>query len=107
MTTKQNRRPSIRTGRYYVTATVPGISGFQRWNEREYRVVGHKRAAGRDRLDVLGELVRSGASYRLEDGHTPEFQPVVTESEALTWLSFNPYGAIALVDDACPLHTQH
>lgn len=101
---KTQRRPSIRTGRLYVTEEIPGISGFQRWSEREYHIVGHLRAAGRDRLNVIGEFIPTGGTYRLEDGHIPAYQPIASEAAAVEWLAANPYASIAPAkDDARPL----
>jgi hypothetical protein len=84
----------IYANRFYVTATTPGISGFQRWDEKEYRIVTGLRAKSR-RLDVVGELIPVGGDwYRLEDGHVPDCQPKVEHGAAFEWLTANPYQAI-------------
>lgn len=88
---------TIRRKGFYVLAIVPGISGFQRWNEREFQVVtGHK--AANCRSYVVGEwLPTSEDRYRLNDGHLPSHQPETHAEGALEYLLANPFGeAVAL-----------
>lgn len=72
--------------KYYILKSIPGISGFQRWNEREYRVAtGYK--ASHDRLNVVKEFRENGrGQFRLEDGHLPDYQPRAKEKEIIPWL---------------------
>ena len=76
----------IYKNKYYILKSIPGISGFQRWNEREYRVcTGHK--ARHYRLDVVKEFRENGRGrFRLEDGHLPDHQPGAKEKEIIPWL---------------------
>ena len=46
----------IMTGRLYVRMNVPGISGFQKWNERVYSVVSAEKARV-NRLHIIGEAI--------------------------------------------------
>jgi hypothetical protein len=97
---RTERRPAIRKGRFYVLATVPGISGFQRWDEREYRIVTADKARNH-RLDVVGELLPIQEDwFRLEDGHMPDYQPKARLPKALEWLTANPFQAIVRLDPA-------
>jgi len=84
--------------RFYVRETIPGISGFQRWGDREYSVVtGHK--AANCRLEIVGELLPISEDYwRIGDGHVPECQPLLRTPEAIAWLRKNPYGEIVRLD---------
>lgn len=84
--------------RFYVTEEVPGISGFQRWNEREYAVItGHK--ARNHRTIVVGELLPIAEDwYRIEDGHIPDYQERMRLPEALRWLAANPFQRIVRLD---------
>ena len=77
--------------KYYILESIPGISGFKRWNEREYRVcTGHK--AQYDKLHIIKEFRENGrGKFRLEDGHLPEYQPHVREKEVIPWLDNQPY----------------
>ena len=77
--------------RFYVLETVPGISGFQRWNERERRLcTGH--AAVNHRPYVIGEYqVKAADRLRLENGRLPEYQPILSAIEAMPTLTANPY----------------
>ena len=75
--------------KYYIIENIPGISGFQRWNEREYRVVNGRLASLR-RLEVVKEFLFNGGKFRLEDGHLPEYQPMTgLISELFEWLDNN------------------
>ena len=72
--------------KYYILESTPGISGFQRWNEREYRVcTGYK--AQHDKLHIVKEFRENGMGrFRLEDGHLPDYQPTAKEKEIIPWL---------------------
>ena len=76
--------------RFYVQMGVPGISGFQRWNEREFRIV-----SGVNRRGKLGFVAEwtptSDEEYRLENGRVPEFQPVVDKEGVVQFLRENPF----------------
>jgi hypothetical protein len=90
----------IRNGRLYVLETIPGISGFKRWDEREHRVVTAAKAR-LNRSNVAGELLPIAEDfYRLEDGHLPDHQPMVRFPEAEAWLIANPFSAIVRLDPA-------
>ena len=71
---------------YYIIHSTPGISGFQRWDEHEYRVcTGYK--AQNCKTDIVKQFLLNGrGKYRLEDGHVPECQPIVHEKEIIPWL---------------------
>ena len=89
------RRQSIRTDRLYVVARVPGISGFQRWDEREYRLVTginarNMRSNGAGDENIA-EFTGIGPSNRLlleHEGFPGEPQ---TLEQAVLWLQQNPW----------------
>lgn len=84
-------KTKIYKDRYYIIANAPGISGFQRFDEREYRVVSGLKAANH-REYVIGEWSqRSGYRYALENGRMPEHQPVVDADGVVVFLRANPY----------------
>ena len=82
----------IYDSRFYILEVTPGISGFARPDEREYHVVtGHK--ARTDRYHVVSEWTPcSDESYRIEDGHLPEYQPTGDAHAVRDWLLSNPFG---------------
>jgi hypothetical protein len=76
---------------YYVMASVPGISGFQRWDEREFRIVTGMKAAN-NRVDIVGLwLPQSDERYRIENGRTTENQLVADAENVILFLRDNPY----------------
>lgn len=81
--------------RFYLIESIPGISGFQRWDEREFRLVtGHK--ARLNRLSVVCEYVPGHGrpdTFRLEDGRLPEYQQVVDVGQAIAYLVREPFGS--------------
>ncbi len=89
----------IYKSKYYLMQDVPGISGFKRWDEREYFVAtGHH--ARNNRTKVIREFQPLYAAwFRLEDGHLPEYQPRVDQEKALKWLDENIYGRIHFILD--------
>ena len=83
--------------KYYILRTHPGISGFQRWDKYEYRLVTGKKARFH-RLNIYKEFRAKGLAYfRLENGHLPDYQPGAKEADALRWLDENPYGSVFFV----------
>lgn len=87
----------IRSDRYYVLRTHPGISGFIRVNDWvETIMTGYK--ARHHRSDVDREYLVTGlGKYKIGDGHLSDFQPVLSEDDALRWLDANPYGGIVAI----------
>lgn len=81
----------IYKNKFYILQSTPGISGFQRWDEREYRLcTGHKAAF--NRLSVIKEFrADNAARFRLEDGHLPNHQPYANAHEAIAWVAENRY----------------
>jgi len=84
--------------KYYILESIPGISGFQKWNEREYRVAtGFK--AQHDKLHIVKEFKENGrGKFRLEDGHLPDHQPQVKEKEIIPWLDEQRYAAAFILN---------
>jgi len=79
--------------RFYLIEAAPGISGFQRWNETEYRLVTGAKART-ERSSVVGEYSpKPGDRFRLEDGHLPEHQPHADADEAMAWLRDHQYSS--------------
>lgn len=76
--------------RFYVISVVPGLSGFQRWNEREHMLVTGLRAKRNDYREVR-EVKSLSGSFELNDGHLPGHRPVVDFAAACEWLTQNPY----------------
>lgn len=89
----------VYSDRFYLMRVHPGISGFTRWDQWEYYVnTGLK--ARNDKTRIVSEYHPRGAGiFRLEDGHTPEYQPRVTEAEALQWLKSNPYQRVTPIEE--------
>jgi len=77
--------------KYYILKSIPGVSGFQRWNELEYRIcTGYK--AQHDKLNIVKEFLANGeGKFRLEDGHLPDYQPLAKEKEVISWLDVERY----------------
>ena len=77
--------------KYYILKKHPGLSGFTQWNKYEYRVCsGHKAASCKSY--IVREFKANGrGQFRLEDGHVPEYQPLVKEKEIFNWIDVNLY----------------
>jgi len=88
----------IYKNKFYIMETVPGISGFQRWDEREYRVcTGYK--ACNHRAYIVSEFNdKKNNKYRLENGRVPEHQPVVNAKKMKQWLLRNPYQTAMILE---------
>lgn len=84
--------------RYYILKSHPGISGFQQWNKLEYRVAtGYK--ARNNKSSIVREFLANGrGKFRLEDGHLPDFQPIVREREIYDWLDTNPFQTVFIIN---------
>jgi hypothetical protein len=84
--------------KYYILSHIPGISGFKRWDEREYSVcMGHH--AQYNRTKVVKEFIVNGkGNFRLCDRHLPDYCPTANETEALKWLDENYYSEIFLLN---------
>ena len=98
----------IYLARHYVMESTPGVSGFKRLDEREYRIVtGHK--ARLNRCDIVAEWTpMSDERYALEDGRLPEYQTDATPECVCRWLQANPYGCARAVREAhARLHGRH
>lgn len=88
----------IKRNSYYVLADYSGISGFKDWTQKmECIVTGHKAANNRAIVD-REYLAKGSGRFRLNDGHLPEFQPVVSEVEALRFLDANPFQSVVRID---------
>lgn len=88
----------IYVDKYYVLRDHPGIAGYRRWYNWEWRVVTGRVAKIRTYL-VLGELFPMYDDlYRCEDGHAPESQPRLMCKEALKWLKTHVWNSIVLLD---------
>ena len=74
----------IYDNKYYIVESTPGISGFQRWDEREYRIVRGKTARSLYKLHIVREFIFKGGTFRIEDGHFPKYQPTTTSLAQLT-----------------------
>lgn len=88
----------IKANHYYVLARHPGISGFQDFTRKvESITTGHK--ARNNRSYVEREYLAKGlGKFRLDDGHLPDYQPIVSEVEMLRWLTANPFSEAVKVD---------
>ena len=80
----------IYKSRVYFIEVVPGISGFQRWNEREYGIASGATVKSRGLKvgmppGIHGDL-NAGQRFRLDDGHLPEFQPRATYDRACSFV---------------------
>lgn len=84
----------IKRNAYYVLADYPGISGFKDWTRKEECIVtGHKAANNRSIVDR--EYLATGqGEFRCDDGHLPEYQPIMKEVDALRFLDTNPFSRI-------------
>jgi len=84
--------------KYYILQSIPGISGFQRWNEREYRIAtGYK--ARNDKLHIVKEFRENGrGKFLLEDGHLPDYQPQEKEKEIIPWLDKERYSTAFILN---------
>lgn len=82
---------TIRTGHYYVLADYPGISGFKDYTRKVECIVTAQKARNNRHLIVREYLARGLGTFRLTDGHLPEFQPIAKEVDALRWLDENPF----------------
>lgn len=93
--------------KYYILCHIPGTSGFQRWNEREYSVcTGHH--AQYNRTKVAKEFIANGkGNFRLCDGHLPDQQPRSNEADALKWLDENHYSEIFLLNPEVYLNPKY
>lgn len=81
----------IYKNRQYILAVIPGISGFQRWDEREYYVVSGLKAKN-NRVDIIAEWTPcADEQYELCDGHLPGYRPVGGILEVLAFLEREPY----------------
>lgn len=87
-----DRKLRIRSDRFYAVETVPGISGFQRWNERERRIVSGRKARTM-RSSVVFEVDMLLGKYRLENGCLPEHQAIVDGHGVTDYLRANPYAS--------------
>ena len=86
----------INRGGLYVLESVPGISGFQRWNEREYRVCGPRKAK-RELSSVCAVFKhRPGHTYFAEDGHIRGHQPTILPADIAAWIELNPFGCVRI-----------
>jgi hypothetical protein len=88
----------IYKNKYYILESTPGVSGFQKWDKREYRVcTGHK--AQLNKVHIVKEFKQNGKGrFRLEDGHLPEYQPQVKEKEIFPWLDSQRYGTALILN---------
>ena len=77
--------------KYYILKHHPGISGFIRWNENEYRVCSGYKASSNKSCIVKEFKANGRGQFRLEDGHVPEHQPLVKEKEIFDWIDINLY----------------
>jgi len=84
--------------KYYIMQSIPGISGFQRWNEREYRVCTGRKAQ-LHKLDIVKEFRENGrGQFLLEDGHLPEYQAHAKEKEIIPWLDEQRYSTAFILN---------
>ena len=83
----------IYSKRFYEVAEHPGISGFQRWDKLQVRIVTGL-VARRMRSSVLSEFdCNTDRIYRLDDGHLPDYQPRADASAVISYLTANPYSS--------------
>lgn len=94
--------------RFYLHKMHPGISGFTRWHEWEYRVMTGHDAQLKERSSIVCEYLPGFATdlrevpdakgyFRLEDGHLPDHQPRVNETEMLRWLRSNIFANAVII----------
>ena len=86
----------IYADRFYVLERVPGISGFQRWAERDRFVITGRKAAN-NRTAIVSEWTPDDRRYRIRDGHLPEQCPIGGSAEVLRFLAENPYQECELI----------
>lgn len=72
----------IYNNKCYIKEIIPGISGFQRWHEREYKVMSG-RFARHCKSNIIREFIYNGGKFRVEDGHLPDCCPVVNSQQEL------------------------
>lgn len=73
--------------KYYILQRTPGISGFQKWGEKEFVVCTGLKAMN-NKSSIIKEFSPNGkGKFRLEDGHLPSHQPKAEEEGALNWLN--------------------
>jgi hypothetical protein len=74
----------IRKDRVYHFIRQQGISGFQRWGVFDHGIARGDTVRARglnvDHAESIGPL--ADYQWRLDDGHLPDYQPVVSFSEA-------------------------
>ncbi len=75
----------------YIAERTPGISGFQKWGQKEFRVIGGVRARLLPDNLVVEYKIGQYSKFRFEDGHLPEFQLIVNELKMVKMLSENPW----------------
>ena len=86
----------IKRHSYYVLQRHPGLSGFTDWRGVESVIVSGFYAANH-RTEVVGEyLARGLGRFRIHNGRLPEFQPIVSEVEALRYLDTYPSAQVSL-----------
>lgn len=83
----------IYRNRFYVVEETPGLSGFQRWDKIQVRIVtGY--VARRLKSSVTGEFnTTDPRSYRLDDGHLPDHQPITDAAGVIAYLKENLYSS--------------
>ena len=77
----------IYKNKHYIQEIIPGISGFQEWDKREYYLVSGMYAQ-RHKVDIVKEFQPNGkGKFELCDGHLPNFRPITTnEKEAMDFV---------------------
>ena len=95
-------RPRIVRDRVYVVRVAQGISGA-RLPDAEGVTLGACIGSGQrfSRYDVLRDASLSDSgTYRLDDGHLPDFQPRAAFGDAIRWLVAG--GTVAIRESASP-----
>ncbi len=83
----------IYSERFYEIDETPGISGFQRWDKILVRVV-TGRVARRLRSSIIGEFnVTNTSTYRLDEGHLPDYQPRTNAAGVVAYLTEHVYSS--------------
>ena len=80
----------IQPSKIYVVESIPGVSGFQRWNEREYYLLSGatlRTKRGSFECWKVFEVGDGTERWELDDGHLPGFRPVVRTSEVIEWVT--------------------
>lgn len=88
----------IRSDHYYVLSDHPGISGFKDWTRKVECIVTGLKARNNRTILAREYLARGYGHFRLNDGHLPEYCPIVSEVDALRWLDENPFQTITEVE---------